>query len=79
VSPEICDEIAGMRRKIQKVSKKRIIFTDEVGVKLNETEGFTLVFPGEEAYLEVTDTTSYSARYDMIAFCNGEQVLPPRR
>jgi hypothetical protein len=46
-------------------------------VKLNETEGFTLVFPGEKEYLEATDTTSYAARYDMIAFCNGEQVLPP--
>jgi hypothetical protein len=77
VSPEICEEIAEMRRKIQKISKKRIIFTDEVGVKLNETEGFTLVFPGEKAYLEATDTTSYAARYDMIAFCNGEQVLVP--
>lgn len=77
VSSELCDEIAELRRKIQRTRKKRIIFTDEVGVKLNETEGFTLVFPGEESYLEASDTTSYAARYDMIAFCNGEQVLPP--
>lgn len=28
-------------------------------------------------YVTVTDTTSYSKRYDMIALCNGERVLPP--
>ena len=77
VSVETCNEIAKLRRKIQRTSKKRIIFVDEVGVKLNETEGFTLVFPGEEGYLEATDTTSYAARYDMIAFITGEKVLPP--
>jgi hypothetical protein len=77
VSTEICEEIAALRRKIQRTSKKRILFIDEVGIKLNESEEFTLVFPGEESYLEVTDTTSYAARYDMIAFINGESVLPP--
>ena len=73
----MCDEIAGMRRKIQRISKKKIIFMDEVAVKLNEGENYTLVLPGEKEYVTVTDTTSYSKRYDMIALCNGDRVLPP--
>ena len=73
----MCEEIADMRRKIQRVSKKKIIFMDEVAIKLNEGENYTLVLPGEKEYVTVTDTTSYSKRYDMIALCNGERVLPP--
>jgi hypothetical protein len=77
VSSEMCDDIAAMRHKIQRVSKKRIIFMDEVAVKLNEGENYTIVLPGKKEYVTVTDTTSYSKRYDMIALCNGERVLPP--
>ena len=73
----MCEQIAGMRRKIQRVDKKKIIFMDEVAIKLNEGENYTLVLPGEKEYVIATDTTSYSKRYDMIALCNGERVLPP--
>lgn len=77
VSLKICDDIAVMRRKIQRVSKKKVLFMDEVSVKLNEGENYTLVLPGEKQYIHVTDTSSYAKRYDMIAVCNGERVLPP--
>jgi hypothetical protein len=50
---------------------------DEVSVKLNEGQNYTLVLPGEKQYVRVTDTSSYAKRYDMIAVCNGERVLPP--
>jgi hypothetical protein len=46
VSEGMCEEIADMRRKIQRVSKKRIIFMDEVAVKLNEGENYTFVLWG---------------------------------
>lgn len=72
-----CEEIATMRRKIQRINKKKIIFMDEVAVKLNEGGRCTLVLPEEKEYVTVTDTTSYSKRFDMIALCNGERVLPP--
>jgi hypothetical protein len=36
-----------------------------------------IVLPGEKEYVEVTDNSSYARRYDMIACCNGDQVLPP--
>ena len=74
---ETCDAIASMRKKIQRVSKKKVLFLDEVAIKLNEAENYTIVLPGEKPNVIATDTTSYSKRYDMIACCNGEQVLPP--
>jgi hypothetical protein len=77
VSSDLCDQIADMRKKIQRVNKKQIVFMDEVAVKLNEAENFTLVLPGESPYVVATDTSSYADRYDMIALCNGERVLPP--
>ena len=51
----MCEDIANMRRKIQRVSKKRIIFMDEVAVKLNEGENYTLILPGEKEYVTVTE------------------------
>jgi hypothetical protein len=36
-----------------------------------------LLCSGEKSNVIATDTTSYSKRYDMIACCNGERVLPP--
>ena len=77
VTSKMCDDIANVRRKIQRVSKKKILFMDEVSVKLNEQQNYTIVLPGEKSNVIATDTTSYSKRYDMIACCNGERVLPP--
>src|SRR5690242_19922781 len=36
----------------------------------------SLLVEGDNAYVEVTDTSSYAERYDMIACCNGESMLP---
>jgi hypothetical protein len=77
VSPELCDSIADLRRKIQTVGAQHVLFLDEVPFKLSETESHTLVLPGESAYVEVDDTSSYAPRYDMIAACSETEVLPP--
>ncbi len=77
VESETCDTIADIRKKIQRISKKRILFLDEVSVKLNEQQKYTIVLPGEKPNVIATDTTSYSKRFDMIACCNGQRVLPP--
>ncbi|HSA76752.1 MAG TPA: hypothetical protein VLE02_04325 [Nitrosarchaeum sp.] len=74
---ETCDAIASMRKKIQRIDKNKVLFLDEVAIKLNEAQNYTIVLPGEKPNVIATDTTSYSKRYDMIACCNGEQVLPP--
>lgn len=77
VSSEFCDSIAVLRRKLQRIDSRRIIFLDETAVKLNEGPRSTLVLPDDDASIEVEDTSSYAARYDMIAACNSEQVFPP--
>jgi hypothetical protein len=78
VSADLCEDIATLRRKIQKISKKRVLFLDETALRLNEAPTSTLVAPGEKEYVVAEDTTSYAKRYDMIACCNGEQVFPPK-
>src|SRR3569833_2495196 len=77
VSADLCDDIAQMRRKIQRLSKKRVLFLDETAVRLSEAPASTLVLPGEKKYIIVEDTSSYAKRFDMIACCNGERGGAP--
>jgi hypothetical protein len=73
-----CDAIAKLRRKLQRVSNNKIIFIDETHIKINEASTTTTpVAPGEKPYVVVTDSSSYAARYDMIAAIVGNKVLPP--
>ena len=58
VNSETCDAIAGIRKKIQRISKNKILFMDEVSVKLNEQQNYTIVLSGEKSYVIATDTTS---------------------
>ncbi len=66
MSDTSCDSIAKLRRKLQRVSNKKIIFLDETHIKINEVPRRTLLAPGEKPYVIVTDSSSYAARYDMI-------------
>jgi hypothetical protein len=77
VSYEICEQIAKIRRKVQRIDKGKVLFLDETHKRLSDAATDTIVLPGESAYIEVEDTTSYAARYDMIACCTGKEVLPP--
>ena len=77
VSCDLCEDIAALRRKLQKMDKKRIIFLDETAVRISEAPTSTLVAPGEQSYVIVEDTTTYAERYDMIACINGEQTFAP--
>lgn len=77
MSAETCEGIAQLRRKIQKISKERVLFLDETAVRLSEAATSTLVAPGQQPYVLATETSSYSKRFDMIACCNGKQVFPP--
>jgi len=78
MSVETCEAIAKIRRKAQRVSKSRVMFGDEVHVRLSEAPTSTLVLPGEKQYVVATETSSYSKRFDMIAFCTGTEVLLPK-
>lgn len=67
-----------MRRKLQRSSTTHVLFLDETHVRLSEAPTHTLVLPGEQPYVVATDTSSYAARYDMIACCVGDRVLLPK-
>lgn len=77
VSPDLCDDIARLRRKIKRISKSRTIFLDETAVRLSEADTHTIVLPGEQRYVIVEETASYSKRFDMITAVNGDKVFAP--
>lgn len=77
VSSELCEQIAKIRRKVQRIAKGKILFLDETHKRLSDAATDTIVLSGEPCYIEVSDTSSYAARYDMIACCTGKEVLPP--
>jgi hypothetical protein len=66
-----------MRRNLQRISTARILFLDETALRLNAAPNHTLVLPGEQPFIDATDTSSYAARYDMIAVCTGVETLLP--
>jgi len=78
VSSALCDEIASLRRKLQKNATARIVFLDETALRLSAAPTHTIVLPGEQAYVLASDTSSYAARYDMIAVCTGVETLLPK-
>jgi hypothetical protein len=77
VSSELCDSVAKLRRKIQRLNKANVLFLDETRMRLNEAPARTLACPGEKEYVVVEDTSAYAKRFDMIACCTGKEVLPP--
>jgi hypothetical protein len=78
VAASLCDQIAKLRRRLQRIPTAQLLFLDETAVRISEAPPSTLVLPGEQPYVVVDDTSSYAARYDMIACCNGERVFPPK-
>jgi hypothetical protein len=77
VTADLCEDIATMRRKLQRMSKNRVLFLDETAVRLSEAPTHTLVLPGEKSFVLATDTSSYAKRFDMIACVNGNKVFAP--
>lgn len=66
-----------MRRKLQRISKSRVLFLDETAVRLSEAPTRTIVLPGEQQYVLASDTTAYAKRFDMIACINVDRVFAP--
>jgi hypothetical protein len=77
VSSSLCEGIATQRRKLRKITKANVLFLDETHIRLSEAAQTTVVLPGEKPYVVVEETTTYAKRYDMIACCTGQEVLPP--
>ena len=78
MSAGLCEQIASLRRKLQHIDKRRVLFLDETALRLNAAPTYTIVLPGEQAFVLATDTSSYAARYDMIAVCTGAETLLPK-
>lgn len=77
MSAVLCDDIARIRRKLKRISKSRTIFLDETAVRLSEAPTHSIVLPGEQKYVLVEETASYSKRFDMIAAVSGDRVFAP--
>jgi hypothetical protein len=73
----MCEQIAKVRRKIQRKGMKHFLILDETHKREGDVENYTIVLPGEPPYIESSNTSSYAARYDMIACCSGTTALPP--
>jgi hypothetical protein len=78
VSFEHCRAIARLRRELMRLDKMKVLFIDETHLRLNAAPRHTLVAPGEQAFVVADDTSTYAARYDMIACCSGNRVFPPK-
>lgn len=73
----MCEEIASVRRKLQRIGTSRILVLDETHKREGDVNNYTIVLPGEPAFIETWATDSYAPRYDMIACCTSREVLPP--
>jgi hypothetical protein len=77
VSAGLCEEIAKLRRKLQRIGTSRILVLDETHKREGDVTSRTIVLPGEPQFIETSITSRYAARYDMIACCTSKEVLPP--
>ena len=73
----MCEEIAKIRRKLQRISSAKILFLDETHKREGDVDRYTIVLPGESPFIETSTPSQYAARYDMIACCSGKTTLPP--
>jgi hypothetical protein len=77
VSSDACEQIATVRRKLQRIGKQHILFLDETHKREGDVDDYTIVLPGESSYIETSSTSSYAKRFDMIACISGHTTLPP--
>jgi hypothetical protein len=77
VSVDACEQIAAVRRKLQRIGKHHILFLDETHKREGDVDNLSIVLPGESPYIETSSTSSYAKRFDMIACISGRTTLPP--
>jgi len=73
----MCEQIATVRRKFQRIGTHRILVLDETHRRVGDAECYTITLPGEPSFIESSETAKYAPRYDMIACCTSREVLPP--
>jgi hypothetical protein len=73
----MCEQIANVRRKLQRLGTGHILFLDETLRREGEVDNYSIFLPGEPHLLESSCTSKYATRFDMIACCSGKVALPP--
>ena len=73
----MCDQIANVRRKLQRIGTGHILFLDETLKREGDVDSYSLFLPGQPPLIQTSSTSKYAARFDMIACCSGKTVLPP--
>ena len=77
VSADMCEQIAKVRRKLQRIGIGHILFLDETLKREGDVDSYSLFLPGQPPFIETSSTSKYARRFDMIACCSGKTVLPP--
>ena len=77
VSPQMCEQIAKVRCKLQRTGIGHILFLDETLKREGDVDSYSIVLPDQPPILDSSSTSKYAARFDMIACCSGKTVLPP--
>lgn len=77
VSADLCEQIAQVRRKVQRIGVGHIVFLDETLKREGDVDSYSIFLPQQPPLIETSATTRYAARYDMIAACTGKEVLMP--
>jgi hypothetical protein len=75
-SVHLREEIAVVRKKIQRIAKQKLLVLDETHCRLSEVPTHSVVLPGESPTVTVTDTGAYAARIDMIGCIHTSGALP---
>jgi hypothetical protein len=65
VSADMCEQIAKIRRKLQRVGINHILFLDETHKREGDVENYTITLPGEPSFITTSSTSNYADRYDM--------------
>jgi hypothetical protein len=73
----MCEQIANVRRKLQRIGIGHTLFLDETLKREGDVDSYSIFLPGEPPLIESSSTSKYAARFDMIACCSGKSVLPP--
>lgn len=73
----MCEQIAKVRRKLQRIGIGHILFLDETLKREGDVDSYSIFLPDEPPLIETSSTSKYAARFDMIACCSGKSVLPP--
>jgi DDE superfamily endonuclease len=77
VSPDLCEQIAQVRRKVQRIGIGHVVFLDETLKREGDVNQYSIFLPGQPPLIESSCTSKYATRYDMIAACTGKEVLLP--